>query len=93
MRDLVLGIEAVLADGTIWNGLRTLRKNNSGYDLKNLFIGSEGTIGIVTAAALKLFPQPRHTVTALVAVASIEDAAQLATDVQNQFLVRCLPSN
>ncbi|MCP3469042.1 FAD-binding oxidoreductase [Bradyrhizobium sp. CCGUVB1N3] len=85
MRDLVLGIEAVLADGTIWNGLRTLRKNNSGYDLKNLFIGSEGTIGIVTAAALKLFPQPRHTVTALVAVASIEDAAQLATDVQNQF--------
>jgi FAD/FMN-containing dehydrogenase len=85
MRDLVLGIEAVLPDGTIWNGLRTLRKNNSGYDLKNLFIGSEGTLGIVTAAALKLFPLPRHTITALVAVASIEDAAQLATDVQGQF--------
>jgi D-lactate dehydrogenase (cytochrome) len=85
MRDLVLGIEAVLPDGTIWNGLRTLRKNNSGYDLKNLFIGSEGTLGIITAAALKLFPLPRHTITALVAVASIEDAAQLASQVQTQF--------
>ena len=85
MRDLVLGIEAVLPDGTIWNGLRTLRKNNSGYDLKNLFIGSEGTLGIVTAAALKLFPLPRHIIAAFVAVASIEDAARLATDVQSQF--------
>jgi FAD/FMN-containing dehydrogenase len=85
MRDLVLGIEAVLPDGTIWNGLRTLRKNNSGYDLKNLFIGSEGTLGIITAAALKLFPLPRHTITALAAVASIEDAAFLATEVQTQF--------
>ncbi|MGY8667870.1 FAD-binding oxidoreductase [Bradyrhizobium sp. UFLA05-109] len=85
MRDLVLGIEAVLPDGTIWNGLRTLRKNNSGYDLKNLFIGSEGTIGIVTAAALKLLPLPRHTITALVATNSIEDASQLALDVQTQF--------
>jgi D-lactate dehydrogenase (cytochrome) len=85
MRDLVLGIEAVLPDGTIWNGLRTLRKNNSGYDLKNLFIGSEGTLGIVTAAALKLFPLPRHTITALVAVASIEDAARLAGELQTQF--------
>lgn len=85
MRDLVLGIEAVLPDGTIWNGLRTLRKNNSGYDLKNLFIGSEGTLGIITAAALKLFPLPRHSITALAAVASIEDAAFLATEVQIQF--------
>ena len=85
MRDLVLGIEAVLPDGTVWNGLRTLRKNNSGYDLKNLFIGSEGTLGIVTAAALKLFPLPRHTITALVAIATIEDAARLAIDVQTQF--------
>lgn len=85
MRDLVLGIEAVLPDGTIWNGLRTLRKNNSGYDLKNLFIGSEGTLGIVTAAALKLFPLPRHTIAAFAAAASIEAAARLATDVQLQF--------
>ncbi|MHB0773029.1 FAD-binding oxidoreductase [Bradyrhizobium sp. 1.29L] len=85
MRDLVLGIEAVLPDGTIWNGLRTLRKNNSGYDLKHLFVGSEGTLGIVTGAALKLFPLPRHTVTALVAVASIEEAARLSADVQTLF--------
>jgi D-lactate dehydrogenase (cytochrome) len=85
MRDLVLGLEAVLPDGTVWNGLRTLRKNNSGYDLKNLFIGSEGTLGVVTAAALKLFPLPRHTITAFVALALIEDAAALACEVQTQF--------
>jgi FAD/FMN-containing dehydrogenase len=85
MRDLVLGIEAVLPDATIWNGLRTLRKNNSGYDLKNLFIGSEGTLGIVTAAALKLFPLPRHNVTALIAVGSIETAATLAQALQIEF--------
>jgi D-lactate dehydrogenase (cytochrome) len=85
MRDLVLGLEAVLPDGTVWNGLRTLRKNNSGYDLKNLFIGSEGTLGVVTAAALKLFPLPRHTITAFVALASIEDAAALASETQTQF--------
>jgi FAD/FMN-containing dehydrogenase len=85
MRDLVLGIEAVMPDGTIWNGLRALRKNNSGYDLKNLFIGSEGTLGIITAAVLKLFPLPQHNVTALIAVPSIEDAASLASDLQSGF--------
>ncbi len=85
MRDLVLGIEVVLPDGGIWNGLRTLRKNNSGYDLKNLFIGSEGTLGIVTAAALKLFPLPSHTITALVAIVSIECAAHLAMEIQTRF--------
>lgn len=85
MRDLVLGIEAVLPDGSVWNGLRTLRKNNSGYDLKSLFIGAEGTLGIVTAAALKLFPRPRHSITALVAVSTIEDAAALAEGVQIAF--------
>ncbi|HEX5005824.1 MAG TPA: FAD-binding oxidoreductase [Hyphomonadaceae bacterium] len=58
MRDLVLGIEAVLPDGRIWNGLRGLRKDNTGYDLKQLFIGAEGTLGLVTAATLKLFPKP-----------------------------------
>ena len=66
-RDLTLGLEVVLADGRIWNGLRGLRKDNTGYDLKQLFIGGEGTLGIVTAATLKLFPAPRTRVTALCA--------------------------
>lgn len=57
-RDLVLGLEVVLADGRIWNGLKGLRKDNAGYDLKHLFVGSEGTLGIITAAVLKLFPKP-----------------------------------
>ena len=56
MRDLVLGLEAVLPDGGVWNGLKRLRKDNTGYDLKQLLIGAEGTLGVVTAAALKLFP-------------------------------------
>jgi FAD/FMN-containing dehydrogenase len=67
-RDLVLGVEVVLPDGRVWNGLRGLRKDNTGYDLKHLFIGAEGTLGIVTAAVLKLFPKPRSIATALVAV-------------------------
>ena len=65
-RELVLGLEVVLPDGRIWNGLRALRKDNSGYDLKQLFIGAEGTLGIITAAVLKLFPRPRATATACV---------------------------
>lgn len=84
-RELVLGIEAVLPDGTIWNGLRTLRKNNTGYDLKHLFIGSEGTLGIVTGAALKLFPRPANTITAFVAMSTIENVSQLAVDIQTAF--------
>ena len=68
-RDLVLGLEVVLPDGRIWNGLRGLRKDNSGYDLKHLFIGAEGTLGIITAAVLKLFPLPQSTATACVAIA------------------------
>ncbi len=67
-RDLVLGLEVVLPDGRIWNGLRSLRKDNTGYDLKHLFIGAEGTLGIITAAVLKLFPRPQATATACVAV-------------------------
>ncbi len=67
-RELTLGLEVVLADGSIWHGLRALRKDNTGYDLKHLFIGAEGTLGLITAATLKLFPQPRETVTAWAAV-------------------------
>ena len=65
MRDLVLGLEVVLADGQVWNGLNRLRKENTGYDLKHLFIGAEGSLGIVTRAVLKLFPRPRDRVTLL----------------------------
>ncbi len=67
-RDLVLGLEVVLADGRVWEGLRSLRKDNTGYHLKDLFIGAEGTLGIITAAVLKLFPRPREVATAFVAV-------------------------
>ncbi len=77
MRDLVLGLEVVLADGRVWNGLRALRKNNTGYDLKQLFIGAEGTLGIVTAAVLKLYPRPRQAETAFVAVPSPAAAIEL----------------
>jgi len=76
-RDLVLGLEAVLPDGRIWNGLRRLRKDNTGYDLKQLFIGGEGTLGIVTAACVKLFPRPREAVTAFAALPSIERVIEL----------------
>lgn len=77
MRDLVLGLEVVLPDGQVWNGLRKLRKNNAGYDLKQLFLGSEGTLGIVTAACLKLFPKPTQVETAFLAVDSPEIAVEL----------------
>jgi len=68
MRSLVLGLEVVLPDGRIWNGLRGLRKDNSGYDLKHWFIGAEGTLGIITAAVLRLFPLPKVSATAWVGV-------------------------
>lgn len=77
MRELVLGIEAVLPDGRVWNGLRGLRKDNTGYDLKQLFIGAEGTLGVVTAATLKLFPRPAVKETAWCAIASPADAVAL----------------
>jgi FAD/FMN-containing dehydrogenase len=73
-RELMLGIEAVLPDGTIWNGLRRLRKDNTGYALRHLLVGAEGTLGIVTGAVLRLFPRPRDTAVAFCAVAD-EDAA------------------
>ena len=76
-RDLVLGMEVVLADGQVWNGLRRLRKDNTGYALRQLFVGSEGTLGVITAAVLKLAPRPRETAVALCAVASPEAALDL----------------
>jgi FAD/FMN-containing dehydrogenase len=76
-RDLALGLEIVLPDGRVWNGLKGLRKDNTGYDLKDLFIGSEGTLGIITGAVLKLFPRPRAQLTAMLAVADPAAAVQL----------------
>ena len=76
-RDLVLGLEVVLSDGQIWNGLRGLRKDNTGYDLKHLFVGAEGTLGVITAAVLKLFPKPSASATAWAAVRDPEAALAL----------------
>jgi len=76
-RDLVLGLEVVLADGRIWNGLRRLKKDNTGYDLKQLFIGGEGTLGIITAAVLKLFPEPKGQAVAFAGLESPQGALQL----------------
>jgi D-lactate dehydrogenase (cytochrome) len=77
MRDLVLGLEVVLADGRIMSGLKSLRKDNTGYDVHSLFIGAEGTLGVITAASLKLFPMPADTATALVGVDSPQHALDL----------------
>ncbi|MBK6454075.1 MAG: FAD-binding oxidoreductase [Steroidobacteraceae bacterium] len=76
-RDLVLGLEVVLADGRVIDGLSSLRKDNTGYDLRDLFIGAEGTLGIITAASLKLFPQPRTIETAFIAVPGMQAAIDL----------------
>jgi FAD/FMN-containing dehydrogenase len=75
-RALTLGLEVVLADGQVWHGLRTLKKDNTGYDLRDLFIGSEGTLGVITAASLKLFPRPAEQAAALAAFNSIDHVAQ-----------------
>jgi FAD/FMN-containing dehydrogenase len=82
MRDLVLGLEVVLPTGEVLSLLRGLRKDNTGYDLKQLFIGGEGTLGVVTAATLKLFPRPREVVTALVAVPDLAAAVKLLRHLQ-----------
>src|SRR5262245_17673705 len=76
-RQLVLGLEVVLADGRVWNGLNALKKDNTGYDLRDLFIGSEGTLGIITAAVLKLFPRPAEKATAFAALPDLDSALAL----------------
>jgi FAD/FMN-containing dehydrogenase len=85
MRELTLGLEVVTAQGEIWHGLRALRKDNTGYDLRDLFIGSEGTLGIITAATLKLYPLPVARCTALLALASIEDAITMLARARHGF--------
>ncbi len=82
-RAQVLGLEAVMADGRIWNGLNSLRKDNTGYDLKNLLIGSEGTLGIITAATLRLWPKPKDVATAFVACEGLRCVADLFKCVQS----------
>lgn len=84
-RQLVLGLEVVLADGTVIDGRRHLRKDNAGYDWKQLFIGSEGTLGIMTAAVLRLLPRPKHVVTSLLAVADAAAALRLLKLMQDEL--------
>jgi D-lactate dehydrogenase (cytochrome) len=83
-REMALGLEVVLADGRILNGLSKLKKDNTGYDLRNLFIGAEGTLGIITAATLKLFPKPRAVETAFVGLKSPDDALKLLAIAQDE---------
>ena len=84
-RDLCLGLEVVLADGTVWHGLKRLRKDNTGYDLRHLMIGSEGTLGIITAASLRLFPRPATVGAALMVVPSPAAALDLLGLAQARF--------
>ena len=84
MRELVLGLEVALPDGRIWDGLRGLRKDNTGYDLKQWFIGAEGTLGVITGAVLKLFPKPRETVTAVAAIPGPDAALRLLSALQRE---------
>ena len=84
-RELVLGLEVVLGDGRVWDGLRTLRKDNTGYDLKQAFLGAEGSLGIITAASLRLFARPRERVTLFAAVPSPEAAVSLLSHGKDRF--------
>ncbi len=87
-RELCLGLEVVTAQGEIWNGLRGLRKDNTGYDLRDLFIGAEGTLGVITAATVKLFPLPAAKVTAWAAVNTLPQAMHLLEAAQNKLGAR-----
>lgn len=84
MRDLTLGLEVVTPNGEIWNGLRGLRKDNTGYSLKDLFIGSEGSLGIITAATLKLYPIPATKITAFVTLANVKNGISLLQKIQQK---------
>jgi len=84
-RELCLGLEVVTAEGQLWDGLRTLRKDNTGYDLRDLYIGSEGTLGVITAAVLKLFPLPAAQVVTLVAVPTPQQALELLSLAQERL--------
>lgn len=84
-RELCLGLEVVTPDGQVWNGLRGLRKDNTGYDLRDLYIGSEGTLGVITAAVLKLFPLPAAQLAAFVAVPSPQAATELLQLAQSRL--------
>jgi FAD/FMN-containing dehydrogenase len=83
-RELCLGLEVVTPQGELWSGLRALRKDNTGYDLRDLFIGAEGTLGVITGAVLKLFPQPKAAITAMVALQSPRSALALLNLMQDQ---------
>lgn len=88
-RELCLGLEVVMPDGAVWEGLKSLRKNNTGYDLRDVFIGSEGTLGVITAAVLRLYPKPKGRAVALLAVGGIDAATDLldvARDVLDSHL-------
>ena len=82
-RDLALGLEVVLADGQVWHGLKALRKDNTGYDLRDLFVGSEGTLGIITAAVLRLFPQPKERATCMAGLDDLGRAPEILSRVQD----------
>ena len=84
-RDLVMGLEVVLPSGDVWNGLKVLRKDNTGYDLKQLFIGAEGTLGIITKATLKLFPLPKTSETAIIGTDKVENLLAILGRFQNRF--------
>ena len=84
-REQVLGLEVVLPDGRVWDGLRALRKDNTGYDLKHLFLGAEGTLGVITAAVLRLYPRPTARATAWIALASPREAVELLATLRGQL--------